>query len=81
MGNPITSGAMYKSARIAYKEPISLLHFLYNLHCDNPKDKIPSIKVFQQYLTIWFLKSHKTTLMKGCLTMIKNFDQKFAYKK
>lgn len=66
----------YHSARRAYKDPIQLLHALYNVHCDVDK-RIPSIGKFEGLMQIW-LGNKGYRLMQGCLIIQKNFDKKFA---
>lgn len=76
MARAITSAAAYKSAKISHKDPIKLLHFLYEMHCD-PKFKL-SPNQFQLYLAIWIRKKSKLGILAGSLRIIKYFDSKFA---
>ena len=66
----------YKSAKRVSKDPIDLMHKMYNIHCDT-KFRIPSPKLFEDYFGKW-LKKKGFTLLQGCLLIQKEFDSKFA---
>lgn len=68
--------AYYNSVKSRYKDPVHIMHTLYNSYCSDDK-KIPSINKFQVYFTLW-LKTKGYTLVAGCLTLIKNYDTQFA---
>lgn len=68
--------AYYKSVRERYKEPIHIMHVLYNSYCD-PSMQITSINQFQGILATWLARKNMT-LMFGCLTTLKFLDSKFA---
>ena len=72
---PITK-TFYHSARRAYKNPIQLMHALYNVHCDVDK-RIPSMGKFEGLFQMW-LGGQGYKLMQGCLIIQKKFDEKFA---
>lgn len=66
----------FLAARKVYRNPIQLLHALYNTHCDTHM-RIPSIGTFEGRMEMW-LGNKGYRLMQGCL-MIQNFlDKKFA---
>ena len=67
----------YNWVRKTHKEPVHILHVLYNSYC-NPNKRILSIQEFQVFLTAWYATKN-SKLMTGCLTTIKFFDSKFAH--